>query len=85
MVVLAALMAVAAVRLFRHRDLAAVETPRALGNRGAAEIRRRPDRVNRPQVAGSVAPEYCSEPGVVSVSPVSSSVLRPERICGQPP
>ena len=28
---------------------------------------------------------YISEPGVVSSSPVSSSVLRPERIIGQPP
>ncbi len=29
--------------------------------------------------------EYRSEPGVVRSSPVSSSVLRPERIIGQPP
>jgi hypothetical protein len=29
--------------------------------------------------------EYISEPGVVSDSPVSSSVFRPERIIGQPP
>ena len=28
---------------------------------------------------------YISEPGVVSSSPVSSRVFRPERICGQPP
>src|ERR1700722_4260032 len=28
---------------------------------------------------------YISEPGVVSFSPVSSSVFRPERIIGQPP
>ena len=28
---------------------------------------------------------YCSDPGVVRVSPVSSSVLRPERTIGQPP
>lgn len=33
-------------------------------------------------------PGRCSQrgdPGVVSISPVSSSVLRPERIIGQPP
>jgi len=29
--------------------------------------------------------EYMSEPGVVSCSPVSSNVFRPERIIGQPP
>ena len=28
---------------------------------------------------------YISDPGVVSLPPVSSSVLRPERIWGQPP
>ncbi len=28
---------------------------------------------------------YMSEPGVVSSSPVSSQVFRPERIIGQPP
>ena len=33
----------------------------------------------------AVPPAYMREPGVVSVSPVSSRVLRPERICGQPP
>ena len=30
-------------------------------------------------------PTYCSEPGVVSSSPVSSRVLRPESTIGQPP
>ena len=35
--------------------------------------------------AQAEAPEYRSEPGVVSRSPVSSSVFRPERIIGQPP
>ena len=33
----------------------------------------------------SVGQVYISEPGVVSSSPVSSQVLRPERIIGQPP
>ena len=33
----------------------------------------------------AAAPEYLSDPGVVSDSPVSSSVFRPERIIGQPP
>ena len=33
----------------------------------------------------SVLQAYISEPGVVSRSPVSSSVFRPERIIGQPP
>ena len=33
----------------------------------------------------AVASAYMSEPGVVSLSPVSSSVFRPERIIGQPP
>ena len=37
-------------------------------------------------VATSGAQTACrSEPGVVSGSPVSSSVFRPERIIGQPP
>ena len=38
--------------------------------------------------AGRLAPlgrHQCSDPGVVSSSPVSSSVFRPERTCGQPP
>ena len=30
------------------------------------------------------AQPYCSDPGVVSSSPVSSQVLRPERIIGHP-
>ena len=28
---------------------------------------------------------YCSDPGVVNRSPVSSQVFRPDRIIGQPP
>jgi hypothetical protein len=35
--------------------------------------------------AGVVPYVYISDPGVVSFSPVSSQVFRPERIMGQPP
>jgi len=38
-----------------------------------------------PQAVVACSPAYISEPGVVSVCPVSSSVFRPERIIGQPP
>jgi hypothetical protein len=37
------------------------------------------------QAADVVARAYMSDPGVVSVSPVSISVFSPERIIGQPP
>jgi|BarGraNGADG00212_2_1021979.scaffolds.fasta_scaffold10278_4 hypothetical protein len=37
------------------------------------------------QGPGTAQPLYISEPGVVSSSPVSSHVFRPERIIGQPP
>ena len=33
----------------------------------------------------SGASRYMSDPGVVSVSPVSSGVFRPDRTIGQPP
>ena len=51
-------------------------------DRGAAGMRRRLDRTAQ---EADVASAYMSEPGVVSRSPVSSSVFRPERIIGQPP
>ena len=37
------------------------------------------------QIQGLGVQPYISEPGVVSFWPVSSQVLRPERIIGQPP
>jgi hypothetical protein len=37
------------------------------------------------QAVSSPCCEYISDPGVSRSSPVSSSVLRPERIIGQPP
>jgi len=37
-----------------------------------------PREISRPQL-------YISEPGVVRTSPVSSQVLRPDKIIGQPP
>jgi hypothetical protein len=37
------------------------------------------------QAADMGAWAYMSDPGVVSVSPVSTSVFSPERIIGQPP
>ena len=50
-------------------------------------VQRRP--VTPPFDTGSPAAiyafAYISEPGVVSNSPVSSSVFRPDRIIGQPP
>lgn len=38
-----------------------------------------------PTPAARLDQPYSSDPGVVSSSPVSSQVLRPERIIGQPP
>jgi hypothetical protein len=38
-----------------------------------------------PQSTRVAAQPYIKEPGVVSCSPVSSHVLRPDRIIGQPP
>mgnify|MGYP003287303310 CR=1 FL=1 len=51
--------------------------------RRAQEPARSPP-IGDPQSA-AWACEYISEPGVVSDSPVSSSVFRPERIIGHPP
>jgi catechol 2,3-dioxygenase-like lactoylglutathione lyase family enzyme len=53
-----------------------------------AQPRRRPDRRRLGQALGQdvvPASAYRSEPGVVSFSPVSSSVFSPDRIIGQPP
>jgi hypothetical protein len=54
-----------------------------LPSRTGRQLRSRPS----PRSGGlyAEAPAYISEPGVVSCSPVSSSVFRPERIIGQPP
>ena len=54
---------------------------RHLAARGSERVALRPGRGYQ----APPAPAYMSEPGVVSSSPVSSSVLRPERIIGQPP
>ena len=69
--------------------------PLGLGDAHGAEHSRRSSRAETeapPQPGGAssprgyaVSPAYMSDPGVVSLSPVSSRVLRPERIIGQPP
>jgi hypothetical protein len=51
---------------------------------GGSEPRGSREPEGRPQ-SPARAFAYMSEPGVVRDSPVSSSVLRPERIIGQPP
>jgi hypothetical protein len=51
-------------------------------------VRRIPPAGGRDAMAAPVDPErqpYMSDPGVVSTEPVSSHVLSPERIMGQPP
>jgi hypothetical protein len=60
-----------------HRRAGAPRTPGPLVGRGAV-------RLGSAHQALS-APAYWSEPGVVSFSPVSSSVFRPESTIGQPP
>ncbi len=76
--------------LGRHRDVDDVtRRDRRRGPLGAARRRGGP----RPHLNASAiedlrqasAQVYMSEPGVVSNSPVSSHVFRPERIIGQPP
>jgi hypothetical protein len=68
------LTSVVLVRQSRRQQRRSTEAPPSCGGASISS--------SGPHAAGWA---YISEPGVVSVSPVSSSVFRPERIIGQPP
>src|SRR6266851_4966991 len=70
----------------RYEAGAGAGVPKSSIFRQLCSSRRTPAaRSSRFQAAASGSSIQCRDPGVVSISPVSSSVLRPESTIGQPP